>query len=102
MSTTYRPQLRDVPAQILCHRHHLVNDGVGLDFVQHAVAVRVVEPEHDCMKRNYVRSFQAPPSYSINIDRGHQIVLTFQFIFRSARLQQRQIANNVFEGNLHG
>ena len=44
---TDRPELLGLPAGVLRHRHHLVDDGVHLLLVQEPVLVRVVHPEHD-------------------------------------------------------
>ena len=45
---TDRPELLGLPAGVLGHGHHLVDDGVHLLLVQEPVLVRVVHPEHDC------------------------------------------------------
>ena len=45
---TDRPELLGLPAGVLRHGHHLVDDGVHLLLVQEPVLVRVVHPEHDC------------------------------------------------------
>lgn len=45
---THRTQLADIPAEILGHGHHLVNNRIHFGSVQDSVAVRVVEAEHDC------------------------------------------------------
>lgn len=92
MCVTYRSQLGDIPSQVLGNRHHLVDNCIGLDFVQHSITVGIVEPEHDCKSHESIIFNQ----YCLT---QHQIILTFQFIFWTSRLQQRQIANDVFEWN---
>ena len=45
--TADRSKLGRLPAHVLGHDHHLVDDGVDLKVVQIAVLVGVVQPEHD-------------------------------------------------------
>lgn len=45
---TYRTQLADIPAKIFGHGHHLVNNRIHFGRVQDSIAVRIVQPEHDC------------------------------------------------------
>ena len=44
---TDRPELLGLPAGVLRHGHHLVDDGVHLLLVQEPVLVSIVHPEHN-------------------------------------------------------
>ena len=66
-----RSKLRDIPAEVLRHGHHLVHDRFHFMSVQDAVTIAVVESEHK-----------------------------LQFVFRATAFQQRKIAYDVLERNL--
>lgn len=48
MMSTHRFQFRHIPAQVLCHRHHLIDNRVGFSCIKDSISIRVVETKHDC------------------------------------------------------
>ena len=67
----YRSEFSDIPAEILGYGHHLVDNALQLVVIENAVAVAVVEAEHE-----------------------------LQFVFRSSAFQQGEITHDVLQRDL--